>query len=305
MFDRSLVRLLLDRHRLSRLRQTIDRKVDDFVVGVEADPERSSLVEDPFVSMEDVRDRLERLEATLLERSDRRAVFLTIYTEMTAETVRAIDAGEFVHPAWMERYLVRFAEYYRRAFYNYERGAISEVPDPWIVAFGAALRDDSLVMQDAFLGINAHINYDLALTLSDIGLDPDRPDKYADHTHVNEILRRLVSVQQELLSQRYAPGLSRIGARLGELDDIGAALSLRTARRQAWQVAVVRSDGRWLPVEKATEWLLSRTATGGAYLLLQPKTSPMTMRVLREIEADQLDLSSYAQDFHDRARGVS
>lgn len=53
MFDRSLVRLLLDRHRLSRLRQMIDRKVDDFVVGVEADPERSSLVEDPFVSMED------------------------------------------------------------------------------------------------------------------------------------------------------------------------------------------------------------------------------------------------------------
>lgn len=298
------MRLFLDRYWLNRIRQTIDREVDDFIVDVEDDPERSSLIDDPFISMEDVRDRLEQLEATLLKQSDRRAVFLTLYTEMTAETIREIDAGKFIESAWMERYLIRFAEYYRRAFYNYERGMIDEVPDPWIVAFGAALRGDSLVMQDAFLGINAHINYDLALTLSDIGLDPDRPDKYVDHTHINEILYRLVSIQQELLAQRYAPGLSRLGKQLGELDDIGAALSLRAARKKAWQVAVIRSDAKWLPVEKSTEWLLSRTATGGTYLLLEPKTSPAMMQVLREIEADQLNLLSYAQDFHDRAQTV-
>lgn len=304
MFDQSSVRLFLDRYRLNRIRRTIGCEMDDFIVDVEADPERSSLVDDPFVSMEDVRDRLEQLEATLLEQSDRRAVFLTLYTEMTAETIREIDAGEFIESAWMERYLVRFAEYYRRAFYNYERGMVDEVPDPWIIAFGAALRGDSLVMQDAFLGINAHINYDLALTLSDIGLDPDRPDKYADHAHINEILHRLVSIQQELLSRLYAPGLSRLGKRLGELDDMAAALSLRAARKKAWEVAVIRSDARWLPVERSTEWLLRRTAAGGAYLLLEPKTSPATMQVLRRIEADQLDLLSYAQDFHDRAQTV-
>lgn len=304
MFDRSSVRLLLDRYRLIRLRQTIDRDVDDFIVDIEDDPERASLVDDPFVSMEDVRDRLEQLEATLIKQSDRRAVFLTIYTEMTAETIREIDAGEFIDSAWMERYLVRFAEYYRQAFRNYERGAIAEVPDPWIVAFGAALRGNSLVLQDALLGINAHINYDLALTLSDIGLDPDRSDKYVDHTRINEILYRLVSVQQELLSRLYAPGLSRIDDQLGELDDIVAALSFRTAREKAWQVAVVRSDARWVPVEKATEWLLNRTATGGAYLLLHPKTSPATMQVFREIETAQLNLLSYAQDFHDCAETV-
>lgn len=304
MFDRLSVRLLLDRYRLIRLRQTIGREVDDFIVDIEDDPERASLVDNPFVSMEDARDRLEQLEATLIEQSDRRAVFLTIYTEMTAETIREIDAGEFIDSAWMERYLVRFAEYYRQAFRNYERGAIAEVPDPWIVAFGAALRGNSLVLQDALLGINAHINYDLALTLSDIGLDPDRSDKYVDHTRINEILYRLVSVQQELLSRLYAPGLSRIDDQLGELDDIGAALSFRTAREKAWQVAVVRSDARWVPVEKATEWLLNRTATGGAYLLLYPKTSPVTMRVFREIETAQLNLLSYAQDFHDCAETV-
>jgi hypothetical protein len=304
MFDGPSRWLLFDRYRLRRLRETLGRSVADFAVDIEEDPERTALVSTPFESMEDVRDRLERLEALLLEQSDRRAVFLTIYTEMTRETIRSIESGEFIDPAWMERYLVRFAEYYRRAFRNYERGAIADVPDPWTVAFGTAFRGDALVIQDALLGINAHINFDLALTLSDIGLDPDRPDKYADHTRINEILHRLVSVQQELLSERYAPGLSRVGDRLGELDDMVAGAGLRTAREKAWQVAVLRSDVEWLPTGRYTRWLLGRTATGGAYLLLQPKASPETMQVLRDIEADEFDLPSYARTFHDRAGTV-
>lgn len=277
MFDILPARLLLDRYRMSRLWQTIDRTVEDFVINVEDDPERSSLVANPFKSMNDACDRLEQLESLLLDQSDRRAVFLTVYTEMTAETIRAIEADEFIDSVWMEQYLIRFAEYYRRAFHNYERGAFTEVPDPWIVAFGTALRGDELVMQDALLSINAHINYDLALALSDLCLNPDRPDKYADHNRVNEILHRLVSVQQELLSRKYASGLSRIGDQLGQLDDVVASLGLRTAREKAWQVAVVRSDFKWLPIKGYTRWLLNRTATGGAYLLVQPKTSRETM----------------------------
>lgn len=304
MFDVQSALSLFDRHRLRRLRETIGRGVADFAVDIDASAERTALVSAPFESMEDVRGRLERLESLLLEQSDRRAVFLTIYTEMTRETIRVIEANEFNDSVWMERYLVRFAEYYRQAFYDYERGAIAEVPDPWIVAFGTALRGDALVIQDVLLGINAHINYDLALALSDIGLDPDRPDKYADHTRINEILDQLVVVQQELLSQRYAPGLSRVSDQFGELDDIVASLSLRTAREKAWQVATLRSDLGWLPIEQYTRWMLSRTATGGAYLLLQPRANPGTMQVLRDIETDEFDLLSYARDFHDCAGTV-
>jgi len=299
MGELSALGMLLDSSRLRQLQKSYTDSVERFVTDDAPDRELLSLVEEPFRSMEDVHDRLERLEATLLEQSDRRAVFLTIYTEMTAATIREIDAGTFIDPAWMERYLVQFAEYYRRAFYSYERGAVDEVPDPWIVAFGTALQRDALVMQDTLLGINAHINYDLALTLSDIGLDPDRPDKFADHTRINEILRRLVSVQQDLLARQYAPGLARIGDRLGELDDLAAAASLRRARKQAWQIAVLRTDAGWLPIDRYTRWLLARTATGGAYLLLEPTASQATMETLHEIEADEFDLAAHAVEFHD------
>ena len=304
MIGLPFARVLLSGHRFRRIRRTIGREVSAFAVDVETDPERTALVSTPFESVEDTSTRLEQLETMLLEQSDRRAVFLTIYTEMTRETIRSIESGAFNDPNWMKQYLVRFAEYYRRAFRNYERGALADVPDPWIVAFGTALRGDALVMQDALLGINAHINYDLAVALSEIGLDPDRPEKYADHTRINEILYRLVSVQQELLSRQYAPGLSRVGERLGRLDDIVAGAGLRRAREHAWEVAALRSDVGWLPIERYTRWILSRTATGGAYLLLQPKLSPEAIQLLREVERGELDLSSYARTFHSRAGTV-
>jgi len=44
----------------------------DFAVDAESDPERTALVSTPFESMADTRDRLERPETLLLERSDRR-----------------------------------------------------------------------------------------------------------------------------------------------------------------------------------------------------------------------------------------
>lgn len=301
MTDHSAIGLLLDRYRLSRIRQTFGRRVDEFEVAVDPDPTRLSLVADPFVSMADVRERLEALETLLLEQADRRSVFLTVYTRMTVEMIDAIDADEFADTDWMTRYLVRFAEYYRRAFKGFERGAYDEVPDPWIVAFGTAMRGDALIVHDALLGINAHINYDLGLTLSEIGLDPNRSQKYMDHVRVNEILQRLVSVQRELLAERYAPGLSRVGDHLAGLDEHVSSIGLQHAREQAWYTAVVRTDVTWLPVGTYTEWLLRRTATGGAYLLLQPKTSPATMRVLRDLEADEIDLVSLAEEFHARA----
>lgn len=291
----------LDRDVLRRLWRGIRLHPTDFAVGGERDPELLDPVADPFKSVDDVGDRLRELEARLVECGDRRSVFLTVYTEMTAHTGRAIEGDEFHDPEWMRGYLVQFAEYYRRAFVAFERGSFAAVPDPWLVAFGTAVRDDALVVQDAFLGINAHIVYDLALTLSDVGLDPDRDAKYVDHRRIDGILARLVAVQRELLAERYAPGLSRVGATMAGLDERWSASTLRGARETAWRAAVVRSDARLGPVESATDWLLSRTATGGASLLLSPRISPSTMRALHDVEDDQFDLTSYTRAFHERA----
>lgn len=293
----------LDRDVAGRAWRGLRLDVDRFAVPpTDPDPVLVELVAKPFASVDDVADRLGSLEGRLVERDDRRCVFLTVYTEMTAQTCRAIDDGAFADPAWMRRYLVTFAEYYRRAFLAFERGDLDRVPDPWVVAFGAAMRSETLVLQDALLGINAHIVYDLALTLADAGIDPGRPGKYADHRRVDGILARLVTVQRGLLAERYAPGLNRVGDALAGFDEVGSATALRAARETAWRAAVVRADTRLPGVERATDWLLARMATGGAAVVLRPTASPAAMRTLHDVEADRLDLRSYVRTFHERVR---
>ncbi|MFO7925676.1 MAG: DUF5995 family protein [Halobacteriota archaeon] len=138
---------------------------------------------------------------------------------MTAQTARTIDGGSFDDPEWMRRYLVRVAEYYRCAFVGFERGAYADVPDPWPIAFGTAIHGPAVVIQDAFLGINAHIVYDLALTFTDVDPYPGRDVKHAGHRRIDAILARLVVVQRELLTERYAPGLSAAGDGIADLDE--------------------------------------------------------------------------------------
>ncbi len=305
MLRESAIGLVFDRHTLRRLRYSFGRSPKSFAVETDPDPETVAIVAEPFDDVEDVQDRLGRLESHLLDRDDRRAVFLTVYTEMTAETTAAIDAGEFNDPVWMRRYLVCFAEYYRRAFLAFERGSMATVPDPWLVAFGTAHRGDALILQDAFLGINAHILYDLALTVSDVGTRPDRGRKYADHRRIDGVLARLVAVQRELLADTYAPGLSRIGTELGGRDERWSAEALERAREFAWRTAIVRTDWSSPLLDAGVERLLSRTGTGGAYSLLTPLSSPEAMAALRRIEADEFELSSYAIDFHNQVRASS
>jgi len=297
----SITRVLADRGTLRALLSSLRGSPSDFALAVEDDPDLLELTEEPFTSVGDVRDRLGRLEARLVDGGDRRSVFLTVYTEMTGQTIRAIKAGTFHDAEWMRRYLIHFAEYYRRAFHAFQRGAFEAVPDPWLVAFGAAVRGDTLVVQDAFLGINAHILYDLALTLTDIGIDPDRTEKYTDHRRIDDILERLVGVQRELLAERYAPGLSAIGTGMRGLDERWSGTGLRHAREKAWRIAVVRTDARFGTIETGTEWVLRRSAAGSAHLLLRPNVHPSAMETLRDVEADRFDLGSYVRTFHERA----
>jgi hypothetical protein len=248
------------------------------------DPSLLAAVEAPFETVDGALERLCELERRLREAGDRRAVFLTIYTRMTAAVRAAIDAGRFADPDWMRRYTVAFADYYRRAFRAFERGALDAVPDPWIVAFSTAVEGAALVAQDAFLGVNAHINYDLALTLRDVGIDPDRRRKHADHHVIDEVLTDLIDAQQAALADLYAPGIEAIDATLGRFDETLSLFSMTEGRAWAWRVATVLTDVRWGLARRSVRWLLRATATGGAVFVRSPPVDPRLLAALRDAE---------------------
>lgn len=264
----------------------------DFRPPDDPDPAVLELTESPFESVPDVTRRLRRLEARLRARGDRRAVFLTIYVRMTEHVSTGIDAGRFADPVWMRRYLVTFADYYRRAFHEFERGRLDELPQPWHLAFGAATAGETLVMQDAFLGVNAHINYDLALALTDVGIDPDRAAKYRDHRAINDILARIVDLQQAALADLYAARLDDVDTALGRLDESITLGTMTYGREQAWRLAVVLTDVHVPPVPAAVRWVLRTTATGGANFILGPGLDPSLRATLRRVEFDGLSLDT-------------
>ena len=249
------------------------------------DPDLLALVVDPYEGVADAHERLTALERTLRERGDGRAAFLTVYARVTSAVERGVEEARFADPDWVARYLVAFADHYRQAFEAFERGDLARVPDPWQLAFDRACSPETLVVQDVLLGINAHVNYDLALALHDVGIDPDRPRKRADHRAINETLAALVDEEQELLAARYAPGLTDVDASLGRLDEALSMFTLRQGRRHAWRGAVALSLGP--RVERPVRWTLNTVSLGAASAVLAPTWSERVAERLRAAERGQ------------------
>ena len=272
------------------LRRAVDGERDAVAAehaGEEPDAALLDLVSEPFASVADVDERLARTESYLRERGDRRAVFLTVYSRMTATVRTAIDDGAFVDSEWAAAYLVAFAERYRRALVAFERRAFDSLPRPWLVAFGAAARGETLVAQDALLGINAHITYDLTYALGDVGIDPDRGAKLEDHDRINAVLARLVQTAQNALVEAYdAVGVAGIDRLFDPLDDRLALLGLRGVREFAWRNAVLRADlPRWVG-GPYVDWRTETVATGAAAVLLAPEFDAEAGERLRDAETE-------------------
>ncbi|WP_200530294.1 DUF5995 family protein [Halorubrum sp. LN27] len=275
---------------LTGIRRTAGPGVDAVAADLAADEPDAALLDlvtAPFASVDDVDERLARTESYLRERGDRRAVFLTVYSRMTATVRTAIDDGAFLDPEWAASYLVAFAERYRRALVAFERRAFEALPRPWLIAFAAGARGETLVAQDALLGINAHIVYDLAYTLDDVGIDPDRDAKREDHDRINAILARLVQTVQDALVETYgAVGIDGIDRVLDPLDDRLALLGLKGSREFAWRNAVLLADlPAWL-ADRYVGWRAETVSTGAAAVVLAPDIDAEAKAHLRESEAE-------------------
>ena len=295
---------LVDGRRLRGLVRALRYDVEQHELPDTPDAELVAVARGAFESVDDAAERLRRLETLLRDRSDRRAVFLTIYTRMTERVQSRIAGGGFADPEWMRAYTATFTNYYRRAFLAFERGELGAVPDPWRIGFSTAIRGDALVIQDAFLGINAHINYDLALTLRDVGIDADRESKLADHRAVNEVLARLVDAQQTALAELYAAGVADVDAAFGRLDERLSLVGLRAGREQAWRVAVVLTDVGVSPVASLAQWVLRASATGGAAFVLGPSLDPVLLAQLWAFERESVDPDDVLDRLGARLDGV-
>lgn len=174
---------------------------------------------------------------------DRRAIFLSCYAMMTRNMLVAVHEDQFEDGPWVSNLLQRFADYYFVALDAYERDPFS-APQVWQVAFSANQSPKTHVLQHLILGVNAHINYDLVFTLSDLlapewaHLSPEqRRIRYRDHCHVNEIIYQTIDAVQDQVIERHTPDMDLVDKFMGRLDEWITSRLISSWREQVWESA--------------------------------------------------------------------
>src|SRR5688572_16406119 len=200
---------------------------------------------------------------------------------------------------WVRRYTVAFANLYGQARRAYDEGRAAAVPKAWRLCFDAAARGSGLVLQDMFLGVNAHVNNDLPLALTDVSIEPDRQARYRDHSAVNAVLGSVTERATQRITALYAPGVAMMDECAGQIDELLSLFSLEVARESAWEAAVSLANAR-TPFERrlATTLIGSRAAVM-ARLLLAPATLPVFMNACRRIEQSTDVLALLSSVRHD------
>lgn len=235
----------------------------------------------PYRSIEDVVAGLARLEAVLHPFRDLRGVFATAYLRITRAIESDLDSAGFANTEWMAQYLVSFGNLYREALLAYEQGRKEDVPRCWEIAFDAARAREGLVIQHLTLGINAHINHDLALALGTAGIDP-RDQCYADHVLVNSILALSTDALKKDVARMYAPVLSRVDRLVGRADDDLVNFSIPRAREHAWVMAVALATAPTERERRLVRVALDEQAAVLARLIMSsPTRNPAFLAVVR------------------------
>lgn len=181
---------------------------------------------------------------------DGRAIFLDCYGRMTAAVEAAATGGRFADPDWVGRLLDRFAEYYFVTIDDAGDAAGGcgdgggPVPEPWVLAHRAARDRSAAPLQLLLAGVNAHINYDLVLTLVDL-LDPEwealdatgRAARRRDYDLINAVIAETADLVQDAVVERYSPGLDVADRLLGRWDERVAVRLLTGWRTRVWRHA--------------------------------------------------------------------
>jgi hypothetical protein len=225
------------------------------------------------------------LEQAFRKQHDRRAIFVTAYLSITRAIGQNIAAGAFLDNAWVTRYALCFANLYRKALLAYETGDTLATPKAWQIAFDTAKRGEALAIQDLVLGINAHINHDLALALDEVSIDPDRATRYADHTKVNDVLKAATDPLQDRIGQVYAPILNLLDNACDRIDEDIACFSVEKAREDAWGAALALANARSELERAAVRAGLNTRSAVLARLVLAPTFEhPWVVAALHHLE---------------------
>ncbi len=221
-------------------------------------------------TIEEVLKALDRIIDTAIARQDPAGLFAYIYRRTTDQVRRAIAMRQFEDGPRMEAFDVAFANLYLEAYDNWQAGQAT--PLVWSTAFQEARRRHTII-QHILLGMNAHINYDLAIAASSLMKGEAIIALKRDFEKVNEILASIVDELQDRLG-RVSPLMFLLDWIGQDRDESLINFSMAKARAFSWQLAyeLWALDGqdyeeRLATADHETAWIAQRIAAPSGWLL--------------------------------------
>jgi hypothetical protein len=174
------------------------------------------------------------------EAADQRSIFLNCYLLMTHNMRAALEQHEFHDIDWVDQLLARFADHYFVALDAYEQDPTA-APAVWQLAHNASRAHHVLPLQKLLAGVNAHINYDLVLSLVEMldaewdSLSTDqRAHRYADHCHVNTVIGRTIDAVQDQVLDPVMPLMVILDKLMGRVDEALVSHLITHWRDSVW-----------------------------------------------------------------------
>ena len=188
----------------------------------------------PAMSIDEVIARLGAIIDQAIVERDRLGYFAALYRMVTFAVKQGIADGRFEDGARLERLDVVFANRYLAAFHAHRCGGTPT--QSWRVAFAAGQSARTVIMQHLLLGMNAHINLDLAIAASEVCPGTSIAGLERDFIEINTILATLEGgVEREVCA--LSPWIDRLDHVDPKAGRVIANFSIDRARACSWMAA--------------------------------------------------------------------
>ena len=180
--------------------------------------------------------RMQALRARL--GCDHRAVFATTYLLLTEEIRKTVvnEPHFYDDNEWLLYLDTLFAKYYFDTNWIHDAG--KRVPEAWEIAFNTAAHGDANAGQDLLLGINAHVQRDMAYVMADEGLRMrDGRSRKPDHDKGNDILQRGYEPIVKAIAEQYDPLISTSNSEATPVDNMAGLETVKEWREGVWRNA--------------------------------------------------------------------
>lgn len=192
----------------------------------------------PVSEMKTIADAILAIDAIVQESAatqNRAGYFAALYKRMTMAVNEGIRQGSFEDSSRMEAFDVSFAQRYLTAFdaFKNSQGCSSS----WQQALTGCGNRSLIVLQHLLLGINTHINLDLAIAAATVAPGDRIHALEADFNRINLLIASLVDDVQQCLEEVWFP-MRFFRDVVNKQGRSVLNFSINIARQAAWNNAV-------------------------------------------------------------------